>query len=370
MSEARPRVLVVAGEASGDMHAAELVRALRRYAPGLELVGIGGERLAAEGLAPLFDASEMSVSGFLEVVRRYRFLRGAFRRTVEAARDVRPDLAILVDYPGFNLRLARELRALAIPVVYYIAPQVWAWKEGRVEQIRASVDELIVAFPFEVDFFARRGITAHFFGHPLVDIVAREPRAASAASGSERVITYLPGSRQHEIDRHMPLIVEVMKGMGDGYRHVVPLAATLDRSALEPYRSAVPFEISDDARAALAGAHAALVKAGTSTVEAALAGVAFATYYRTSRISYEIARRAIRVKWIAMVNILAGREIVREFIQEQAEPEAMAAELRRICEDRPYREVMLADLGAVRDALGEPGAASRAAAFISERYLQ
>lgn len=365
----RRSILVVAGEASGDMHAAELIAELKRRVAGLDVVGIGGERLAAEGLESIVDPSRMNVSGFLEVLGRYRFLRGAFARTVELARRLRPSLAILVDYPGFNLRLARELRALGIPVVYYIAPQVWAWKEGRVEQLRRYVDELVVAFPFEVEYFAQRGITARFFGHPLVDIVGRAPRREPEAS-LRRTITYLPGSRSHEVSRHMPLMTAVMRRLGAAYDHVVPLAPTIERRELEPFLAQATFQIDTDARAALARSDAALVKAGTSTVEAALAGVPFATYYRTSRISYEIARRFIKVPWIAMVNILAGREIVREFIQQGAEPEAMAGELRRIVEDEAYRARMLDDLSAVREVLGAPGAAARVAEFIAGRFLR
>jgi lipid-A-disaccharide synthase len=369
-SSARHTLLVVAGEASGDMHAAELVGEIRRRRADLDVVGIGGEHLQREGLDALYTAAQMSVSGFLEVVRRYRFLRRAYRDTVALARRRRPALAILVDYPGFNLRLARELHSLGIPVVYYIAPQVWAWKEGRVEALRRFVDALIVAFPFEVEYFASKGITAHFFGHPLVDVDALAAAPEIEPKGRLTTITYLPGSRQHEIARHMPLLTAVMRELGASYHHIVPLAPTLERRELEHYFASASFEISTDARAALARADAALVKAGTSTVDAALAGVPFAAYYRTSRISYEIARRAIKVKWIAMVNILAGREIVREFVQERAEPGAMAEELRRLCDDGAYRATVIDDLRRVRAALGEPGAAARAATFICERFLR
>lgn len=366
--DARRTVMIVAGEASGDMHAAELVRELKMLDPHIELIGIGGEKLRAVGLTPLYDASEMNVSGFLEVFRRYRFLRRAFHRTVALARDRRPALAILVDYPGFNLRLARELHALAIPTVYYIAPQVWAWKEGRADTIRRYVDELIVAFPFEVDYFAARGVAAHFFGHPLVDVLAPEA-TASTARAARRTIAYLPGSRDHEVERHMPLLVATMRVLGDSYEHIVPRAATVSRGSLERYMNDAAFTIVDSAREAFARADAALVKAGTSTIEATLMGVPFAAYYRTSTISYAIARRAITVRWIAMANILAGRAIVREFIQADAEPAAMAGELRRLCDDGRCREEMVEALAGVRSALGERGAARRSARFIWERFL-
>lgn len=363
-------VLIVAGEASGDMHAASLVRELKTRTSSFRLIGIGGSRLVAEGLEAFVSASRMNFSGFAEVVRHYRFLRSVFKRTVELARTSNPDIAILVDYPGFNLRLARALRKMGIPVIYYIAPQVWAWKEGRVARLRRDVDALIVVFPFEVEYFARHGITAHFFGHPVIDSAAPEMRSARRSTGVERTIVYLPGSRGHEVKRHMPLILGVMRELGDGFRHVVALASTMTRDSLEQYNDGNQFEIASDARDALASCDAALVKAGTSTIEAAVIGVPFAAFYRTSRVSYEIARRSIRVAWIAMVNILAGRAVVREFIQEQAEPASMAQEIRRLCDDDGYRRQVIDDLDEVRRSLGAPGAAARAAEFLADRYFR
>ncbi|MBC8145963.1 MAG: lipid-A-disaccharide synthase [bacterium] len=365
-----PTVMIVAGEASGDMHGAALVKAMKQRVEGLQVIGIGGKHLAAQGLRSIVDASRMNVSGFAEVVRHYHFLRRALVRTIALAHEVRPSIAILVDYPGFNLQLARELHAMGIPVVYYIAPQVWAWKEKRVEVIRRYVDTLIVAFPFEVDYFAQHAITAYFLGHPLVDVVTPiEHESARTHDANRPTIAYLPGSRLHEIRMHMPLMIAVMQAMGERFHHVVPLAATVDRTEVERYQVDVAFDIIDDARIALAQADAALVKAGTSTIEAALAGVPFAAYYRTSILTYHIARRAIKVPWIAMVNILAGKQIVHEFIQSEADPLAMTRELRRLCDDAAYRRTVLSELAKVRVALGRPGAASRAADLIIERHL-
>jgi lipid-A-disaccharide synthase len=364
-------VLIIAGEASGDLHAAKLIAELRKLRPDLRFTGIGGDAVRAQGADLLFDAAQMNVSGFLEVLKHYPFLRSAFRSTVERARNASPSLAILVDYPGFNLRLARELHALNIPVVYYIAPQVWAWKEGRVEAIRRYVADLIVAFPFEVEYFARHGITARFFGHPLVDEIVESTDAGETPRGDGRpIIAYLPGSRAQEIHRHMPIISAVIVLLGPSYRHVIPLAKTLKREIFEPYSALARFELLPSARQALAIADAALVKAGTSTVEAALFGVPFAAFYRTSWLSYQIARRAIRLPWIAMVNILAGRGIVREFIQDQIEPQAVADELRLLVADDAYRRRVIDDVNEVRESLGGPGASRRAAEFIFENYLR
>lgn len=362
------QVLIIAGEASGDAHAASLIRELRLLAPQLRYWGIGGERLRAEGVELRYNAAEMSVVGFLEVARRYRFFRGVLESIADEAKRTRPRFAILVDYPGFNLRLARELRAAGIPVVYYIAPQVWAWKEGRVATLRANVDDLIVVFPFEIEYFLRHGITAHFFGHPLVDHLASLPPAVKGKPGERKTIAYLPGSRPEEIRRHMPTIVQVIRLLGRGYRHVIPLATTLPKEVLEAYGGEAQFEIVGSVREALGGADAALVKSGTSTVETALYGVPFAVIYRTSPISYQIAKRAIKVPSIAMVNLLLGRPVVREFIQNDLQPVPVAEELRRLVDDPAYRSAVISGIEEVRAILGEIGAARRAAEYIARKY--
>lgn len=374
-------VLVVAGEASGDRHAARLIGMMRGHMPDLAVWGIGGALLRSTGMEILTDASEMNVIGFVEVVRRYRFFRSTFNRIVAEAVRRRPDVAILVDYPGFNLRLAAALHREGIPVLYYIAPQVWAWKEGRVRKMRDAIDELIVAFPFEVEYFARHGIAAHFFGHPLVDQLAARNAVPAGAAGTAAgpgapdedprpVIAYLPGSRPEEIARHMPIVAGVIDRIGNGYRHVIPLASTIDRSLIEPYRSTVPFELVGSAHEALDGARAALVKSGTSTVEATLLRVPFAVFYRTSSISYAIARHLIKVPFIAMTNVLADRVVVREFVQDDATVDALSAELHALIADGPYRERVAADIAGVAASLGAPGAAERTAAYIVERFLR
>lgn len=374
MSRTSHNVLIVAGEASGDRHAARLVAAIRAHRPDAEFWGIGGGLLREQGVETLFDAGQMNVVGFIEVLKRYRFFRRVFRTIASESRRRHPTLAILVDYPGFNIRLAAELHKAGIPVLYYIAPQVWAWKEGRVQQLRRYVNDLIVVFPFEVEFFSERGITPRFFGHPLVDQLA-ELRARNADADrvtgdeSRRRIAYLPGSRPEEIQRHMPLIREVMKMLGPGYRHVIPQATTIPRELLERYRGDAEFEIVGSSYEALSGASAALVKSGTSTLDATLLDVPFTVMYRTSGLTYRIARRLIKVPYIAMTNVLAKRKIVREFIQDDVTPEGLAGELRRLMEDGSYREEIRKGLHDVRELLGPVGATRRVADFILQRYL-
>ncbi len=367
---AHPSILIVAGEASGDRHAARVAAGIRRARPDVRLFGIGGQMLRAEGMEILADASQMNVVGFVEVVKRYGFFRSVLHRIINEARARRPVVAILVDYPGFNLRLARLLHQAGIRVVWYIAPQVWAWKEGRVAALRSYVDDLIVAFPFEVEYFARHGITASFYGHPLIDQRAELLGSAPAsAPGAPPSIAYLPGSRPEEIARHMPVLVEVMRDIGPGYRHVIPKASTIELSLFDQYRGRAEFEIVGSAYEALSGASAALVKSGTSTLDATLLGVPFAVFYRTSNLSYQIARRMITVQHIAMPNVLAGRRVVHEYVQDAMNANALLAELRELLENTGRRQELLAELGAITASLGQPGAAARVADHIVKRYL-
>ncbi len=320
----------------------------------------------------IVDASRMNVSGFWEVLRRYRFLRGIFRSLLARARREPPLLAILVDYPGFNLRAARSLSRMNIPVVYYIAPQTWAWKENRVETLRRYVDELIVVFPFEVEYFERHGLRPHYFGNPMAAEILAEIDEVASTHGDHRqppTIVYLPGSRRQEVERHAPLVREVVTRMGGGYRHVVARASTVSRTLLEESFAGCDIEISDDAAAALALADAALVKAGTSTLDAALAGVPFVAVYATSSLSYRVSRALIKVPFVAMTNILAGRGVVREFLQDEMTLGNVVEELERLLHDGPYRDSMLRAFTELRNSLEGRDAAKRTAEFIVERFF-
>ncbi|MEO6047706.1 MAG: lipid-A-disaccharide synthase [Candidatus Kapaibacterium sp.] len=366
-------ILIIAGEASGDRHAAALVGEIQALRDNCSFWGIGGDHLRARGVETLYDAAQMNVIGFVEVLKRYRFFRSVLDSIIRTAAERRPAFAILVDYPGFNLRLARQLHALGIPVVYYIAPQVWAWKERRVEEIRKYVRDLIVVFPFEVAFFAKHGVTAHFFGHPMIDDVVDDANAIVRGGfkppPTATTIAYLPGSRREEIERHMPVLTEVMAALGPSFRHMIPLASTVSREVLEPYRQRANFEIVNSAHEALSVAGAALVKSGTSTLDALLLDVPCAVFYKTSTSSYHIVKWLINVRFIAMINVLAGRMIVREFIQNSMTASALLAELRALLENQEYRGRVLEGMREVRDGLGQPGSAARVARFIVDRYL-
>lgn len=369
-------VLVVAGESSGDGHGAMLIRELKKLHPAISTFGIGGNALESEGADLLFHASQTNVTGFVEVVRKYGFFRHVLRTVVEEVRRRRPVFAILVDYPGFNLRLARILREEGIPVFYYIAPQVWAWKEGRVQILKDCVDALAVLFPFEVQYFAGHGISAHFFGHPLVNKLAasehdRAEQVRELKGNDPRpLIAWLPGSRPNELRRHLPVILHTIGALGSDYRHVIARADTVDQNDLVQYlQSVVGVEVHDDSSVVLEAADAAVVKSGTSTVQAALIGTPFCVIYRTAPASYLLGRMLAKVDSLAMVNLLIGKKVVREFLQGNCTSGNLEAELRDLLENTGRKENMLEEFVALREMLREDDSYARTAAFVAERFL-
>lgn len=366
-------ILIVAGEASGDRHAARVVAELHRTAENFVVWGIGGEHLRKVDVEILVDAAEMNVVGFVEVIRRYTFFRRVFDSIVEAARVRRPSVAVLVDYPGFNLRLAKALTSIGIPVVYYIAPQVWAWKEGRVDYLRRYVSDLVVVFPFEVEYFKRHGIAAHFWGHPLVESIEEYTNAASVTpyptDTSKRTIVYLPGSRKEELHRHMPVIREMIGALADNYHHVIPRASTISSDVLLSYLDGLPVEIAESMDRAISNAHVAVVKSGTSTLEVALRQIPFTVIYRVAPLSYWLARLLIRIPFIAMPNVLMNRQVVREFIQSDVRADLLLEEVTRLESDTEYRTTMLNDLKEVSDSLGNRSPSRMVAELIAYKYL-
>lgn len=369
-------ILVVAGEASGDSHGGMLLRELKKLQPGIQAFGIGGDALEAEGTELLFHASETNVTGFVEVVKKYPFFRRVLSTVIAEAQRRRPAFAILVDYPGFNLRLAKTLHQQGIPVFYYIAPQVWAWKEGRVKILQRCVDELAVLFPFEVDYFAKHGVAAHFFGHPLVNRLqaARQDRVAGAKNVKDDdprpLIAWLPGSRPNELRRHLPVILKTIQLLGSDYRHIIARADTVDPSYLTSLLgSVVGVEIHDDSSVVLQAADVAVVKSGTSTVQAALIGTPFCVIYKTSTVSYWIARTLATVDSLAMVNLLAGKKIVREYLQGECTAENLAEELDDLLNNRKRRKTMIDEFATLTTLLSEENSYTRTARFVAERFL-
>lgn len=371
------RILIVAGEASGDRYGAGLMLALRREAPGVRFTGIGGRHMREAGLDPLMEAEKIAVLGFVEVLTSLPVIRDAYRRCVREL-DGRPDLAVLIDYPGFNLRLAREASRRDVPVVYFVSPQVWAWKPGRVKTIAETVRRMLVIFPFEESFYRERGVEATFVGHPLVEILRTEGpklgRAQAAArfglDPSRRVVGLLPGSRLKEVRRNLPPVLGAARLLSEKHpdlQYVIPVASTLTREAVRgmvdlPGAAIVEGEFYE----AMSLCEAAIVSSGTATVEIGLMEIPMVIVYRLNPLTYQLARRMTHLKSFGMVNLVAGRPIVPELIQADCTPANIAAATERLLTDRVLYERTRRELRAMKESLGGGGAFQRAAAIVVE----
>jgi lipid-A-disaccharide synthase len=369
------RILLSSGEASGDLYASELLRELREREPKLEAFGLGGDRSKAAGAELLAHLDEISVIGLVEVVRKLPALQRAMSRLTEAARTRRPDAAVLVDFSGFHLRLARRLRSLGVPIIYYVSPQVWAWRRGRVRAIRELVAEMLVILPFEEAFYRDEGVAVRYVGHPLVDLVAstRDRETFCRDVGldpARRFVILLPGSRRREIELHLPVFREVIERLSREKPEVqiaVSRAPTVAPPVLE---AALGPEALEDARVlhhhqgtydGLRHAAAAVVASGTATVEAALAGTPMVVVYRVGRASYALGRSFVRVPFFSMVNLIAGRAVVPELIQDDMTADAILRRLVPLLDDPSASEEMKRGLREVKAKLGGGGASSRAA---------
>jgi lipid-A-disaccharide synthase len=354
-------LLVVALEASADLHGAAVLRELRAMRPDLSAFGAAGPRMRAEGVDALVRAEDLSVMGFVEVVPALPRILDALDTLTDAARERRPRAALLIDSPDFNLRLARRLRARRIPVAYFIGPSVWAWRSYRVRQIARDVARMLVILPFEAKFYAQHGVPAVYVGNPLADSV-RAPAGSRALSGT---LALLPGSRPQEIRRIWPPMLaaaRALKARHPALRLVVPIAPTIERALLG---EAPDVEMVDGrAPEVLAGADAAIVASGTATLEAALALTPLVVVYRTSWLSWWIGRMLVRLKFISLVNLLAERGVVPELLQSDCTSERIAAAVEPLLAPTPERNAQLVALRAVRTELlsaGPAGAARRAA---------
>lgn len=361
-------ILVSAGEPSGDLHGAPVVAALREQYPGMKLEGPGGPRMKAMGLEIVTGIDQLSAMGFLEVVRSVPRHAALLRHLAAKAKRGRYRLAILIDYPGFHLRLGEALRRAGVPVLIYIAPQLWAWRPGRLSRLRRAADCLGVVLPFEAEWFGSRGIPAQFVGHPLLD--RSFPSRAQALEGlaqtpDSRVLGIFPGSRTREIAAHWPLFREVARRMlAEGRCSSALVAGTADGEYPDPGPIGI---LRQQPEQVLAASTAALVKSGTTTLEAALMGTPMVVAYQSSRSTYGIARRLMTVDRISLVNLVAGQDVVPEFwhlpISARETGDALAPLLDR---GSPEHRAQLSGLASVSQRLGTPGAARRVVELAGE----
>jgi lipid-A-disaccharide synthase len=357
------KLAVVAGEASGDLHASEVLRALKTLDPSLVAFGIGGDMLAEQGVDLVHHAGEMGIVGFFNVLRHLPMFRRIFKDLIDRIERERPDVILLVDYPDFNLRVAKRCRELGVRVVYYISPQLWAWRQGRVAHVAKYVDRMAVIFPFEEEFYKRHGVPVTYVGHPLIEQLAhvrRPPRKPDVLR-----IALLPGSRRHEVASLLPAMLDavaILRRERSVEAYVIQ-APTITHDELANLIAAggvdVPI-LPNDRGEGVAAADVALSSSGTATLEAAILGTPSVVMYRLSRANYYLARAVVKLPHFGLVNIVAGKSILPELLQKDVNGERIAAEVRRLVEPGHYERIT-AELAAVRGRLGEPGTGRRVA---------
>ena len=371
------RILISAGETSGDRYAAGLVEALAARLPGARFFGCAGPRMRARGVEAIVRTEDLAVVGLFEVARHIPRIYGLFRRLERSARETRPDLAILTDAPDFNLRLAARLRSAGIPIVYYVAPQVWAWRQRRIHRIRKLVDLLLVIFPFEEEYFRERGVNVQFVGHPLCDLARVSSNrdhffAEHSFSPTEPLIALLPGSRKGESLRHLPALEDAASRLTtSGVRQfVLPASATTGKQFFADHWHGPEIRIVENqAQDCIGHADVALVASGSATVETALLETPMVSFYKLSWSSYYLARLLVDVKYYTMVNLLADKQVIKECIQYECTGTKLASEAIRLLQQDAERCQMISEFSSLRNTLqGETPAAERAAAAICERF--
>ncbi len=357
------RFFLSAGEASGENYGALLMEALRGKSDAVqakaEFFGLGGERMRQAGCDLVVNSAEVAFIGLTEVVAHLPGIYKKYRRLVQSIEECKPDAGILIDFPDVNLRLAAELHKRRIPCIYFVSPQLWAWKKWRIEKVKKYVDRMLVIFPFEEQFYRDHGVEAEYVGHPLADLPSPPISRADFAGKfnldtKKQWIGLLPGSRRAEIGFNLSTMVQAAESLGTEYEFVLPVASTLDQAWVYrqlPASSGPRITLVEDARAALQHAQASVVASGTATVEAALIGNPFVVVYRLSRVTFATLRRMVKLPYVAMVNLIAGKEVVPELLQDDFTSENVVARIRPLLADGPERATMMQRLSEIRAKL-------------------
>ncbi len=354
---------MIAGEASGDLLGANLARELLRIRPDLSLQALGGDQMRQAGVEIIFDNRSMNIMGWWEVIKNLAVIRQAMRAIKEILSSNPPDLLILIDYPGFNLRIAKLAKQYDVKILYYVSPQIWAWKYGRIKTIRRCVDHMAVLFAFEEDIYRREQVPVTFVGHPLAALV--QPSATKISiyqryhlNPEHPIIALFPGSRRQEVHRLLPIMVTATKLIRSAIPHaqfVMPLASSLQVEDLQPYLNNDITIVKNDTYNVLSVCTAAIVKSGTGTLEVALSQVPLLVIFKSNFLNYWIARAVIKVKQIGLCNIVAQKSIAKELIQNAVTPENISAETIRLIKDLSYREKILTDLAQLRAGMASQG---------------
>jgi lipid-A-disaccharide synthase len=367
------RILIIAGEASGDKHAAEVVKALSAMSPGIVIEGIAGSLMRQAGVTSLLNAEKIAVMGFIEVLKHFRIIYKAYQIIKASLKTNRPDLVVLVDYPGFNLKIAQLAKSLNIPVLYYISPQVWAWKKGRIKKIKECVDHMVVTFPFEVELYKKAGIPVTFAGSPLLEELPTEGSQVESRekfqwAKDEKVVGVLPGSRVIEIQRILPVMLKAVQRLHAKHpelQFVLPVANTLTHDYMRSFNvDNLPIHFVDDFYAAITVSNAVMSTSGTATLETALLGVPLLVIYKMNPLTFQIIRRLIKIDKIGLCNIVAEAIVAKELIQHQATAETIDAEMERLLYDEAYHQERKQQLSQLRGKLESQHQASQKVAAL------
>jgi lipid-A-disaccharide synthase len=365
-------VVMVAGESSGDLYGAKVVEAMASLSPGVEFYGIGGNEMEKRGVNLLASSADLAVVGVTELAEKMGHIWRAWRRMKRFIKEHKPHLAILIDYPDFNLRLAKTLNNSSVPVLYYVSPQVWAWRRGRIKKIARRVAKMAVILPFEASLYQHAGVDVEFVGHPLLDILDEglsrdEARRRLGVSADALLIGLLPGSRGREVKVLLPPLLGAAQIIAADFplsRFIIPLASTIGRKGVQGFieKSRLPLEIAEEKTfEVMKGADLLLVASGTATLEGAIAGCPMVIIYRLSPLTYFLGRILIKVKCIGLANIVVGKKVVPELIQGEVTPQRIALEAKRMLQDHARREEITDEFKLVTDKLGGKGASQRVA---------
>ncbi|MDH5182918.1 MAG: lipid-A-disaccharide synthase [Gammaproteobacteria bacterium] len=369
--------MIVAGEASGDLHAANFVKSALAINPDLNFYGIAGARMQAAGVEAVHDAAELAVMGLIEPLLNYRKLSGVLSHMKQMVRDDKPDLLVLIDYPGFNLRLAETAKACGVKVLFYVSPQVWAWRQGRVKKIGERIDMMAVIFPFETEFYERFQIPVRYVGHPLVDEV-RTTMSKEAAQqhfgldASRRTVGLFPGSRRGEVKRLLPIMLKAAKQLKQSHpelQFILPVASSLKPEMIQPCLDAVDVEVitvEGQSYDVAQTCDAIMTASGTATLEIAMLGIPMAITYKVAWLTWIIVEHMIKIPHIGLANIVAGEEVAKEYVQNAATPEALSREIGHILDDADYAATMREKLAEVKRRLGEGGGSENLARLALE----
>ena len=368
------KILVIAGEASGDLHGAALAEELFKQDNSLQMLGIGGDKMIEAGVKTIFHIKDMAFLGMIEVIKHLPFIFKVEKEIIQLVKKEKIKLAVLIDYPGFNLRIAKKLKALGLKIVYYISPQIWAWKKGRIKKIKERVDKMLVVFPFEKEIYQEGNVPVEYVGHPLVEKIEKynflskeELFSKLKLDDGKEILLVLPGSRKHEIEKLLPELTKTAERLAEKFNMqiVIACADNLEESYLQNFVDNKSITITKgNTYDLLKHSKFGIIKSGTSTLEAAISSLPFVVVYLTNNFTYSVAKRVIQTDYIAMPNIIAGKEVVKEFIQDDVNAKLISDYCEKLLNDNVRMNEIIENLKSVKNKLGGSGASKNSAEII------